>query len=132
MSKYVLDTSAILSLLYDEKEADQVEKILEKGRKQKAEIYISFITLTEVYYLLKPYQSKEEFTDYTYFRHFPMEVIWADENLSDKAGFLKAEYGLPLGDAWIAATANYLGAVVIHRDRDYLKLGNQIKQEMLK
>ena len=49
--KYLLDTKALIAFFNDEDGAENVEKILNNIDKNKAEGFVSAITLTEVYYL---------------------------------------------------------------------------------
>ena len=49
--KYVLDTSAWLALIEDEDGADEVQKIIEESIVDKSEIYVSFMTYMEIYYI---------------------------------------------------------------------------------
>jgi len=49
-SRYVLDTSAILTLREDEEGADQVEKILREAEAGTAEVYGPFMMYMEAYY----------------------------------------------------------------------------------
>jgi len=48
---YVLDTSAIFSFTENEKGCEIVEKILKTGKKGGCQIFLSFISLTEIYYI---------------------------------------------------------------------------------
>jgi len=49
--KYILDTKALIAFFNDEDGAENVEKILDDIDENKAEGFVSAITLTEVYYL---------------------------------------------------------------------------------
>ena len=49
--KYILDTKALIAFFNDEDGAENVEKILDDIDANKAEGFVSAITLTEVYYL---------------------------------------------------------------------------------
>ena len=46
---YVLDTSALLTLIEDEPGADKVETIMIDAERGSAEVYVSFVSLTEVF-----------------------------------------------------------------------------------
>ena len=48
---YILDTSAILTYIEDEDGSDYVENLLIDAEKEIIDIYVSFISLTEVFYI---------------------------------------------------------------------------------
>ncbi|MDD5434678.1 MAG: PIN domain-containing protein, partial [Nitrospira sp.] len=48
---YILDTSAILTYIEDEDGSDYVENLLIDAEKGIVNIYVSFISLTEVFYI---------------------------------------------------------------------------------
>ena len=48
---FILDTSAILTYIEDEDGSDYVENLLIDAEKGIADIYVSFISLTEVFYI---------------------------------------------------------------------------------
>ena len=48
---YILDTSAILTYIEDEDGFDYVENLLIDAEKEIIDIYVSFISLTEVFYI---------------------------------------------------------------------------------
>lgn len=48
---YVLDTSALLTLIEDEAGADQVQELLEKATRNEVVLFVSFISFMEVYYI---------------------------------------------------------------------------------
>lgn len=51
MAKYVFDTSAWLTLIEDEAGADTVQEILEKTRSGEGEIFVSFMSFMELFYI---------------------------------------------------------------------------------
>jgi len=48
---YVLDTSALLTLIEDEAGADQVQELLEKAKRGEVILLVSFMSFMEVYYI---------------------------------------------------------------------------------
>ena len=126
--KYLLDTSAIFTLIEDEKGADEVERILREKR-----IILPFVVLLEVYYISWK-EKGEEIADrrYAMLKSLNAEFILSlDEPTLMTAGRLKAKYNLPLADALIAACAITSDAILVHKDKDYEVLGNQVKQHIL-
>ena len=60
MSRYVLDTLAVLTVLNDEEGVETVLTILEKARSEEASVYLPFMTLMELEYLNLCKHSQEE------------------------------------------------------------------------
>ena len=126
--KYLLDTSALFTLIENEKGADEVEHILRQKR-----IILPFIVLLEVYYISWREKGKE-IADrrYAMLKSLNAEFISSlDEPTLITAGRLKAKYSLSLADAIIAACAITNDAVLLHKDKEYEVLGNQLKQHVL-
>lgn len=48
--RYVLDTSALLTLIEDEAGADHVQALLEQAKRGEVDLLVSFISFMEVYY----------------------------------------------------------------------------------
>nr|VFK20991.1 MAG: PIN domain-containing protein [Candidatus Kentron sp. LPFa]VFK33747.1 MAG: PIN domain-containing protein [Candidatus Kentron sp. LPFa] len=51
MNKYVLDTSALLAFIEEEKGVETVDGLLEGTLDKKSKIYISTVTAIEVFYI---------------------------------------------------------------------------------
>jgi ribonuclease VapC len=51
--------------------------------------------------------------------------------LCASAADLKAQHRISLADAFIAASAQRLGAVLVHKDPELAALGNLVQQELL-
>lgn len=126
--KYLLDTSAIFTLIEDEKGADEVEHILRQKR-----IILPFIVLLEVYYISWR-ERGEEIADrrYAMLKSLNAEFISSlNETTLITAGKLKAKYNISLADAIIAACAITNNAILVHKDKEYEVLGDQLKQHIL-
>lgn len=121
---YVLDTSAIFCLKDNARGADKVEEILEGRHK----IYASFMTYAEYLYInlikLGEEKAREAYLKLTM---LPIEIIESDEELRFIAAELKANHHISMADAWIAATAQKLGATLVHRDPEFEALGSLIE-----
>lgn len=50
-ARYVLDTSAFLTLIEDEVGAGQVQTLLEQAQQGEVSLLVSFISFMEVYYI---------------------------------------------------------------------------------
>ena len=104
----VLDTSAILSVIQDEPGADFVEARLEQAASGKIVIAVSFVI-----------------------KSWPVEFVQSDEALCIAAGEIKARFLVSFADAFVGATAQRLGALLIHKDPEFESLKSVIKLKAL-
>lgn len=126
--RYVLDTSALLTLLEDEDGSDEVQHIL-----KNEEVTIPFIVLLEVYYIsLRKKGQRIADRRYAMLKSLNAEYIWEiDEPTILMAGKFKGLYKVSLADAIIAAITKSLNAILVHKDPEYEILKMEIKQQVL-
>ncbi len=114
--KYLLDTKALLAFFSDEDGAEKVEAILKEIDENRAEGFISTITLTELYYLYArrggEQVAKERIEQ---LRLSNLKIIPIDEEIALKAGEYKLQ-AIPIADALIAASAQLIAAHVVTDD----------------
>lgn len=127
-SPYLLDTSAILTLLEDEEGAERVETLL-----RRADILLPFVVLLETYYITLQEQS-EDIADkrYALLKQLPGSILWVvDEPTLLIAGRLKAAHRISLADALIAAFAIQHRAILVHKDPEMAALTESVQLETL-
>lgn len=130
MKRFLLDTSAILTLRDDEPGADRVAEVLGLATRGKAKCYGCFITLMEVLYRVWRDEDKAAGQlAYQQCMALPIEWLSNSEALLVKAAEYKAVYPLSIADAWIAACASEQGAVLLHKDPEFRPL--PVVQELL-
>ena len=130
MKRFLLDTSAILTLRDDEPGADRVAEVLGLAAKDQAKCFGCFITLMEVFYRVWRDENKAAGQlAYQQCRALPIEWLSNTESLLAKAAEYKAMYPLSIADAWIAACASEPGAVLLHKDPEFKPL--PVTQELL-
>lgn len=115
--KYVFDTSALFTLIDDEDGSNKVEEILISAKKKHSEIFISFITFAEIYYVA--WQEKGESAAKELIilvKSLPLKCVESCERITLAAGRIKANHRLSVSDAFIAATALDKKAVLVHKD----------------
>jgi predicted nucleic acid-binding protein len=112
--KYVLDSNRIIDLVEDKEDASALRENL-KG----AKLYASVISRIEA--LASPKLSPEAEKSIRNFLK-TLKIIPLNRKVEEGALMLRRTTGLKLPDAVIAATALSLGASVISRDNDLLKL----------
>ena len=116
----VLDTSALIAYIESEKGVDKVQELLLAAKKSRCQIYISFISLMEVYYIVWQERGESAAKEtIALVKLLPVEIVDSYERLTLRAGWIKAHYRLSLADALVAATAIENEAVVVHKDPEF-------------
>lgn len=128
----VLDTSAILAYVQDEPGAARVNALLVEAREERCRLFISFATLSEVYYIVCQKQGVGPARELTaLLKELPLEIVQSCERITLTAGRLKASFRLSFADAFIAATAIEKHAVLLHKDPEFEPLAASVSLEAL-
>jgi predicted nucleic acid-binding protein len=118
---FVLDTSALIAFLADEKEAAEVLKVIPLAR-------IPFICLSELYYVIWNRKDRAEADRiYGMVKSWGLAVLYPNERVILNAGRIKAFYKLGISDSYIAALTLDEGLVLVTKDKDYKILEKEIK-----
>lgn len=123
MNRYLLDTSALLTLRDEEAGADQVADLLYQAQRGQAVCLASFITLMELFY--RVWKDEGEISGrlvYEQAQSLPITWVHEDLPLLEKAAELKATYPISLADAWIGATALQENALLVHKDPEFVNI----------
>lgn len=132
MKRFVLDTSALLTFQLNESGSDSVEAILRFAQKNKAKIFISFVSLTEIYYITAQRKGKDRALEtLVQIKCLPLHKVDPDEDQIILAGDLKSDYPISLADAYVAAVAIQKEAVLIHKDPEFESLKGRLAQQAL-
>ncbi len=125
---YLLDTSALFTLIEDEAGAARVEEIL-----RTCSVIISWVSLLEVAYITQQEQSiAEAERRYALIRALPVTLTWQIEEATLlTAARLKAAHRVSLADAIIAAYAIRANAILLHKDPEFETLSDQVQMEAL-
>ena len=116
----ILDTSALAAFLGNEAGGRTVAAYHHK-------LAIPFMTLTELVYLVSRRQGEEEaVAQYAMIRKWGRPILWPDEPTLLTAARLKAQYGLGVADAYIAAFARTYGAPLLTKDRDCERVRGEV------
>jgi predicted nucleic acid-binding protein len=126
MKKFVLDTSAIFSLIESEAGKERVAHII-----REEEILIPFVSLLELHYISSQEQGEEEANRrLAILKQKP--ILWQfDEVLLSLASNLKANHHISLADAMIAAVCIRFDAILVHKDPEYDQLSGLVELESL-
>ncbi len=127
-ARYVLDTSAFLTLIEDEVGAGQVQTLLEQAQQGEVSLLVSFISFMEVYYISFQERGREEAHERVQLMAaLPISRVESTETLAVIAGQLKALHRLSVADAWIAALAQEQNATLVHKDPEFEQLEATVK-----
>lgn len=125
---FVLDTSALLTLIEDEDGAARVEHVL-----RTESVIIPWMCALEVVYITQQERGVAEAERrYALLKALPVTHRWElEEALLLTAARLKATYRLSLADTIIAACAIRDQAILLHKDPQYDALAGQLQLEHL-
>jgi predicted nucleic acid-binding protein len=125
---YVFDTSAILTYIEDEEGSDFIENLLIKAEVDEIEVYLSFISLTEVFYItLQERDEGEAIRRVELIKSLRVKIEESNEDVNLKAGRLKAKNSISLADAYISALNQAVDGVLVHKDPEFESISPSIK-----
>ncbi len=130
MKKYLLDTSAILALNFDEKGADRVAQLLTQGQSGEVKVSACFVTQYEFFYTVWKREGEAKARQsFANLQNLPIDWINQSAALLVSAAEIKAQHKLSAMDAWVAASALQVGAILVHKDPEFSTL--KMPQEVL-
>jgi predicted nucleic acid-binding protein len=131
MNRFLLDTSALLTLRDDEPGAARVGELLHDAQSGGPLCYACFITLMEVFYRVWKDEGEAAGRE-AYADCLALPIRWVHESpeLLERAAAVKATHPLSVADAWIAAAALELDATLVHKDPEFERLPG-LKEERL-
>lgn len=131
VGRYVLDTSALLTLHNDEPGSDQVAAVLVAAADGQAEVYGCFMSLMEVFYRVwKNEGEKAGRAAYVQCQQLPVAWIHESPALLERAASLKAMHAMSLADAWVAATALECDATLVHKDPEFEPIKGLLEERL--
>lgn len=123
MSRWLLDTSALLTLRDDEPGSDLVADLLHEASRGEAEVFACFMTLVEVHYRVRRAEGEHAgLLARQQVRDLPMQWVDQSDALMFAAARWKATANVSLADAWIAAAAELQRATLVHKDPEFVPL----------
>jgi predicted nucleic acid-binding protein len=125
---YVFDTSAWLALIEDEAGADVVQTVLESTRSGEVDIFVSFMSFMEVFYItLQEREIEEARARVRLMESLPIHRVESTASLCESAAELKAKHRISVADAWIAALAQEKNATLIHKDPEFERIEGELQ-----
>ena len=129
---YVLDAFALLAYLRGEPGAERVRDLLLRARSGEARLYLSLVNYGEVLYISERQGGRPAAEEaIRIIDHLPLEIVPADRDLTFAAAHLKARYPISYADAFAAALAQKLGAVLVTGDPEFRKVEAVVEIEWL-
>jgi predicted nucleic acid-binding protein len=123
MKAHVLDANALYRFLMNQPGADIVEDVFKHARDSKTTLLISVINWGEVYYNIAKKRGFEEAREFMAdVRLLPLNIINADEPITEAAARLKAGYGLPYADCFAAAITGKANVLLTADVKDFKKI----------
>lgn len=127
MNGYVLDASALMTLLEDRPGAGKVEELLLRATEKKQPLLMSVINWGEVYYSLWRLRGQETARQHlTEIAELAIEVLDADRLTTKLAAGFKVTHKLPYADAFAAAVAQQRRATLVTADQDFARLEKEV------
>ena len=125
---YILDSSAFLTLFEDEDGAETVQKLLERAKKGGIIVFTLFVSFTEIFYIsFREKGEGEAQKRIKLMKGLAITRVESSQELGLIAGRLKANHKISFADTWIAATAIFYGAILVHKDPEFVQLKDEVK-----
>lgn len=131
--RFVLDAWAVLALLQaEEPAASRVRQLLTQAQERAVELFISIINLGEVFYRIgKVYGEEEAHLSLDEIRRLSLTVLPATEEVVLAAAGFKMRNAISYADAFAAAAAHELNAILVTGDPELHGLRNRVQIEKL-
>jgi uncharacterized protein len=129
---FVLDTSAVLAFTQNEAGSERVEEILKTAIRRKCEVFLSFASIAELYYVTWQEGGQSAAREVVVrVKALPVQIIESVERITLLAGSIKANYRLSFADTFIAATAVDLKGILVHKDPEFEQMEGLMSMEKL-
>lgn len=125
---YLFDSSAFLTLFEDEDGAETVQRLLERAKKGEIIVFTSFVSFTEIFYITLREKGEEAAKKRVkIMNRLVITRVESSQELGLIAGRLKATHKISFADTWIAATAMFYDAILVHKDPEFEQLKDKVK-----
>ena len=133
MKNYVFDSFAMIAFFENEPGAEMVEKALRQLFTKKARGWMSVINWGEVYYCTYREQGVGGAQNVvSRLAEYPIEVVDADQNMTQEAAILKGKYKVAYADCFAVALARQKNAEILTGDPEFKKFKEKIKINWIK
>ncbi|MDP2157739.1 MAG: type II toxin-antitoxin system VapC family toxin [Nitrospirota bacterium] len=129
---YILDTSALFTYIEDEAGADVVEQLLIDAEEGRIRILVSFISLTELFYITAREKGDTVAQErLALLLSLSITIQESEVLVNTEAGRLKNKHRISLADAYIAALCKIHSGILVHKDPEFEQLTTLIKEHRL-
>ena len=126
-TRYVLDTSAFIAFFLNEKEAEDVEKILLDSIKRDNSCIMSVVQYGELLYTILNRESKR---DHRWLSHlmemYNISLVEADKSSAEVAASYKARGGISYSNCLVIALAKEKNATIVTKDKEFKKFEKDV------
>lgn len=130
MSRYVLDTYAILTFLQQEQGWERVGELIRDAVDGRVELCMSIINIAEVRYMITR-RGRNKRQTMAAIEALPIRILSADDYI-DSVTDLKANYPVSLAGCFAATAAIDLDCPVVTADPEFAKLEGVLQVEWLR
>ncbi len=124
----VLDSYAILALLFGERGHARIVSRFEKAAQEGRPLFIAAPSWAEVRYIVERKVGLARWREArATLLGLPLEVVSADQGLAEMAGAIKAGHKMSLADCFAAALAKRLGADLHTGDPEFAAVEGEIR-----
>ena len=131
--RYLLDSWAILALVYEEKPAaGRIQELIHQASGGQAHLLLSVINLGEVFYIVggrSGVPTAERIVDGV--KRMPINLVPVDEHRVLAAARYTAAYPISYANAFAASAAAELDAILVTGDAELLALEGKIQLERI-
>jgi uncharacterized protein len=129
MKEYVFDTSALLTYIENEEGIETVESLLMKTLNEDGKIFISTVTMIEVFYISIQEQGRNVAEErLSLIETLPLIQESLTPNITKIIGEMKAAKSMSFADCCIAGLSKSKKAILVHKDPEFEQLEDEIKQ----
>ncbi len=129
MKEYVFDTSALLTYIENEEGVETVENMLIKALNGEDKIFISTVTMIEIFYISMQEQGRAIAVErMNLIETLPLMQESLTPNLTKTIGEMKAVKSMSFADCCIAGLAKSKKAVLVHKDPEFEQIEDETSQ----
>jgi len=132
MKKYVFDSSALISYLDGEANAEKVANFLEEINEKELEAFLCVVNLGEIYYhFIRSGGYHTGDTIIKAIRTLPIKIIEANIELTLSAGRIKAFNKMSYADCFAAALTENKKGILLTSDKEFKQVERKIKVDFI-
>jgi uncharacterized protein len=129
MKEYVFDTSALLTYIENEEGIETVESLLMKALNEENKIFISTVTMIEVFYISMQEQGRTVAEErLSLIETLPLIQESLMPNITKTIGEMKAVKSMSFADCCIAGLSKSKKAILVHKDPEFEQVEDEIRQ----